>query len=203
MSQSEANTRAAKNQRTLLLLSLLVLLMFGFGFAMVPLYNLICQVTGVQSVQQRSSIGKTGEQIINQSAAVADRWVTVKFDATVHSELPWSFQPMQPKVRAQPGQMYQVKFLVENRSSKTVVGQAIPSVAPWQATGYLQKLDCFCFKQQTMTGGQTVEMPLQFTVSPDLPAGINSLTLSYTFMNAGSEGEEDASLPGERVGSRP
>ncbi len=203
MSQSEANIRAAKNQRTLLLLSLLVLLMFGFGFAMVPLYNLICQVTGVQSVQQRSSIGKTGAQIIDQSAVVADRLVTVKFDATVNSGLPWSFQPMQPKVRVQPGQMYQVKFLVENRSSKTIVGQAIPSVAPWQATGYLQKLDCFCFKQQTLTGGQTVEMPLQFTVSPDLPAGINSLTLSYTFMNAGPEGEEDASLSGERLGSRP
>ena len=204
MSVPASNDSAGKNRRTLILLSLLVFGMFGFGFAMVPLYNLICQVTGIQSVQERSSIGKAGAVLGSTTGQAEDRWVTIKFDATVNSELPWSFKPMQPKVRVHPGQLHQVKFLVVNRSSRTIIGQAIPSVAPWQATGFLQKLDCFCFKQQTLAGGQSVEMPLQFTISPDLPSGINSLTLSYSFMRAGDgENKEEAVLSGERLGSRP
>ena len=94
-----------------------------------------------------------------------------------------------------------MQYLAKNRTGRTIVGQAIPSVVPWQATGYFHKLECFCFTQQTLKGGETQEMPLQFSISPDLPEGINSLTLSYTFMKSG-QGEKEGSVTGERVSSK-
>jgi cytochrome c oxidase assembly protein subunit 11 len=155
--------------------------MFGFGFAMVPLYGLLCQVTGAQSVEQRSALG--GRAPVTAAAEVADdRWVTVKFDATVHPNLPWKLEPMQRKLRVRPGETHLVKFVAENRSGNQNTGQAIPSVAPWQATGFFSKMECFCFSRQTLAGSERKEMPLRFSVSPDLPADIGSLTLSYSVM---------------------
>lgn len=178
----------ARNRRTLLLLAGITLGMFGFGFAMVPLYGLLCQITGVPSVGQRSVLNDTGA--VDAPGEIADRWVTVKFAGTVHPDLPWTFKPMQRKVRLHPGEMQVVNFLVENRSSKAITGQALPSIAPWQATTFFSKMECFCFSRQTLAGGETREMPLRFLVSPDLPKDIGSLTLSYNFMRI--EGEEDA-----------
>lgn len=170
-----------KKRRTLLLLAGLALGMFGFGFAMVPLYGLLCQVTGVQSVQQRSEIGGSGAAAAHVGVD-EDRWVTVKLDATVHPDLPWSLGPMERKVRVRPGEIRRVNFMAENRSGREITGQAIPSIAPWQATGFFAKMECFCFTQQTLAGNERREMPLQFSVSPDLPADIDSLTLSYTVL---------------------
>ena len=121
---------------------------------------------------------------------IADRWVTVKFDGTVHPDLPWAFRPLQRKVRVHPGEVQVVNFVAENRSSKAITGQALPSIAPWQANAFFNKMECFCFRQQTLEGGETKEMPLRFVVSPDLPEEIGSLTLSYNFMR--SEGQEGA-----------
>ncbi len=170
----------AKNRRTLWWLGGITLGMFGFGFALVPLYGLICQVTGLQSVEQRAN---TQAALISETnAAVTDRWVTVKFTGTVHPDLPWEFKALERKVRVHPGEIKEVNFVAENRSSKTITGQAIPSVAPWQATDFFSKIECFCFNKQALKGGETKEMPLRFLVSPDLPADISSLTLSYNFM---------------------
>jgi cytochrome c oxidase assembly protein subunit 11 len=201
MGRDAARTGAAKNRRTLVLLVGLVVGMFGFGFAMVPLYNLFCQITGVQSVELRSRIGDRGVARARLPQEVADRFVTVKFDATVNAELSWDFEPMQRKMRVQPGKTYRMKYVAKNRTGRTIVGQALPSVVPWQATGYFHKLECFCFTQQTLKGGETREMPLQFSVSPDLPAGINSLTLSYTFMKSEQPAQTDKtdSLTGEQI----
>lgn len=170
----------AKNRRTLWVLGAITAGMFGFGFALVPLYGLLCQLTGIQSVEQRTSI---------QASAAGDaiepdkeRWITVKFAGTVQPQLPWTFKPLERKVRVHPGELTEVTFLAENRSNKTVTGQAIPSVAPWQATDFFSKMECFCFTQQTLEGGEIMEMPLRFLVSPDLPEDIASLTLSYNFM---------------------
>ena len=185
MSEIEATTKRRK-RRTLLLLSGLAVGMFGFGFALVPLYGLLCQVTGVQSVEQRSAIGTGG--IARDAAGAAaggideSRWITVKFDATVHPALPWSLAPMERKVRVHPGETRKVMFIAENRSGHEITGQALPSIAPWQATDFFHKLECFCFTQQTLAGGEVKEMPLQFTVSRDLPEDIASLTLSYNVM---------------------
>ena len=182
-----ADTKA-KNRRTLLLLVGVTLGMFGFGFALVPLYGLLCQVTGVQSVEQRAAMNSVSAPIT--AAKDVERWVTVKFDGTVHPDLPWSFKPLQRKVRVHPGEVQEVNFVAENRSSQAVTGQALPSVAPWQANAFFNKMECFCFRQQTLEGGESKEMPLRFVVSPDLPEEIGSLTLSYNFMR--SEGQEGA-----------
>lgn len=176
-----------KNRRTLLWLSGLALGMFGFGFALVPLYGLLCQVTGIGSIEQRSALNEPAARPPGDAPAVG-RWVTVKFDGSVHPELPWAFRVEERKVRVRLGEIHEVLFVAENRSSSPVTGQAIPSIAPWQATGFFNKLECFCFRQQTLEGNQSKEMPLRFVVSPDLPEGIDSLTLSYSFMRVGGEG---------------
>jgi len=166
-------------RKTALLLAGLALGMFAFGFAMVPLYDLFCQVTGVQSIAVRSSIGPAG-----QVSPVTDstREVVVKFDTSVHPNLPWEFEAVEQRLQVTPGKMYQVMFKAKNRSSSQVIGQAIPSVVPWQATPYFSKLECFCFNKQLLEGGESADMPLRFIVSPDLPEGINSLTLAYSFL---------------------
>ncbi|WP_260292873.1 cytochrome c oxidase assembly protein [Sedimenticola hydrogenitrophicus] len=171
--------QARNKRRTVWLLSLLVLGMFGFGFALVPLYDLLCQVTGIQSVSLRSA----GEAVAEPLPGRADsRLITIKFDTSVHPNLPWDFQPLERNLQVHPGKLYQVNFAARNRSSASVTGQAIPSVAPWQATAFLNKLECFCFNRQTLAGGASVEMPLRFMISPDLPPDIRSLTLSYSLM---------------------
>jgi cytochrome c oxidase assembly protein subunit 11 len=178
---SDGSDRERKKRRTLLLLAGLAVGMFGFGFAMVPLYGLLCKVTGVQSVEQRANLGGQAQT----SAPVEvdeDRWVTVKFDATVHPDLPWKIEPLKRKLRVRPGEMHLVQFVAENRSGVQITGQAIPSVAPWQATGFFSKMECFCFSRQTLAGNERKEMPLRFSVSPELPADIGSLTLSYSVL---------------------
>jgi cytochrome c oxidase assembly protein subunit 11 len=164
-----------------MLLAGLAVGMFGFGFAMVPLYGLLCQVTGVQSIEQRSVLGDQASTATRREVD-QDRWVTVKFDATVHPELPWKVEPLVRKLRVRPGEMHLVNFVAENGSGQAITGQAIPSVAPWQATGFFSKMECFCFSQQTLAGNERKEMPLRFSVSPDLPADIGSLTLSYSVL---------------------
>lgn len=181
-----------RNRRTLLLLGGLAVGMFGFGFAMVPLYGLLCQVTGVQSVEQRAGLG-AGAIEAAPGGVDQDRWVTVKLDATVHPDLPWSLGPMERKVRVRPGEVRRVDFVAENRSGRAITGQAIPNIAPFQATGYFAKMECFCFTRQTLAGNERREMPLQFSVSPDLPEDIDSLTLSYNVLRV-SEPEPLAAI---------
>lgn len=192
-----AGDQRRQNRRTGLLLGGLVVVMFGFGFAMVPLYNLFCEVTGTQSLSQRSEIGRMLTDVENDQVDKS-RWVTVKFDTTVHPELPWDFDVMTHSIRVHPGATYEVNFTAHNRSSERVTGQAIPSVAPWQATPYFNKMDCFCFNKQTLDGTQQADMPLQFRISNELPKDIHSLTLSYSFMRlkgAESKDNREEELP--------
>jgi cytochrome c oxidase assembly protein subunit 11 len=177
---TEPSGTAAGKRRTLQWLVALAVAMFGFGFAMVPLYGLLCQATGMQSVDGMSALGaRAGASV---STAGEGRWVTVKFDATVHPDLPWSLGPEESKVRVRVGEARVVNFVAENRAVREVTGQAIPSVAPWQANGFFSKMECFCFTQQTLAGHERKEMPVRFVVSPDLPPEIDSLTLSYSVM---------------------
>jgi len=167
------------NQRTALWLGVVVVGMFGFGFAMVPLYDLFCQVAGIQSIGS-STAGDSGRY---RSTAVAEeRYVTVKFDTTVNSTLPWEFKPMVRKLKVRVGKTHQAMFSARNLTNTDITGQAIPSVAPWQATEYFHKVECFCFTRQKLEAGASLEMPLRFSVSPDLPEGLHSLPLSYTVM---------------------
>ena len=185
-----ASTNSGR-RRTTLLLAGLALGMFAFGFAMVPLYNLLCQVTGVQSVAIRSNIGPT---LAVGTTKDGKREVVVKFDTSVHPNLPWEFAAVEHRLLVTPGEMYEVIFKARNRSSSQVVGQAIPSVVPWQATPYFNKIECFCFNRQLLDGGESADMPLRFIVSPDLPEGINSLTLAYNFMKLDASEEQTGTL---------
>ena len=174
-----SDQKSRSNQRTALWLGVVVVGMFGFGFAMVPLYDLFCQVAGIQSIG--SSTAETSGRY--RSTAVAEeRYVTVKFDTTVNSTLPWEFKPMVRNLKVRVGQTHEAMFSARNLTNTDITGQAIPSVTPWQATEYFHKVECFCFTRQKLEAGASREMPLRFSVSPDLPEGINSLTLSYTFM---------------------
>jgi cytochrome c oxidase assembly protein subunit 11 len=168
-------------RRTLILVGALAVGMFGFGFALVPLYSLLCEVTGTQSLEQRAKVA--AEQRPQAASPVDEsRWVTVKLDTTIQPDLPWRITPMERKVRVRPGETRRVDFIAENRSGNAITGQALPSIAPFQAGAFFSKLECFCFTRQTLEGHETRTMPLMFTVSPDLPAEIGSLTLSYSVM---------------------
>ena len=174
------------NKRLALKLALVAVLMFGFGYAMVPLYDVFCKVTGIN--------GKTG-QISNREAQLetvdTDRFVTVEFDTNVNSRLPWKFRPLQRRLKVNPGAINQAMFYAENMSDLTVVGQAIPSVAPNQASLYFNKTECFCFTQQTLGPGERRNMPVRFIIDSKLPRGINTMTLSYTFFRAPDTRAED------------
>ncbi len=154
----------------------IAVLMVGFGFALVPLYDVICDITGLN--------GKTGvlaqEEVKEQAD---DRTVLVQFDGTVNSDLPWSFKPAKFSMEVVPGKLYAAEYLAKNIADYDVTGQAVPSVAPSQASIYFSKTECFCFTEQLLTPGEEKQMPVTFIVSSDLPEDIEVLTLSYTFFN--------------------
>lgn len=174
---SAASRASKKNRRTTRTLVLAALAMFGFGFALVPLYDVFCEITGLN--------GKTGAAVAEAQFAAPDtsRWVTVEFTASVNQGLPWEFRPMQKKVRVHPGQVTVANYYVRNASTETIVGRAVPSVAPNLAAAHFKKIECFCFSEQTLKPGEAREMPVRFTVAPELAATIGTLTLSYTFFN--------------------
>ena len=173
--------RSHANRRIVTRLAVVVLAMFGFGFALVPLYDVFCQVTGLN--------GKTGRIELEEALSEKvdeQRMVTVEFLATVNSELPWEFRPVVKKVRVHPGAVTEVKYFARNMTDAAVTGQAVPSLAPGQAARYFNKTECFCFTQQTLGPRESRDMPLRFVVDPDLPAEVKTVSLSYTFYQAGN-----------------
>lgn len=161
------------NQRMFTRLSVFALLMFGFGFAMVPFYQKLCQVTGLTDLLQPNAA-------VANTQIDTSRWVTLEFDANTHG-LPWQFAPVQRSVRVHPGEITQVEFSIKNNGTSAMVGQAIPSYGPKHAAAFVKKLECFCFKQQALAAGESRQMPVQFVIDPALPGDINTFTLSYTF----------------------
>jgi cytochrome c oxidase assembly protein subunit 11 len=165
-----------RNRRTGVILALVAVGMLGFGFALVPLYDLYCQITGINKIGE-SEIAQAGPGEIDRS-----RSVVITFDQTINTDLPWQVSALQRRVTLHPGEIKEVIYRVHNRSNERVVGQAIPSVTPWQGTGYLHKMECFCFEQQPLEPNETIDMPLRFYVSADIPKDMGSLNLSYTFL---------------------
>lgn len=154
-------------------LALFAVAMFGFGFALVPFYKTICEVTGINNLVERDTVAQNTQ--VDES-----RWITVEFDANTRG-LPWEFAPLVRSVRVHPGQMVQVLYEARNNSSQPVTGQAIPSYGPNIAARYFKKVECFCFTRQVLEPGESKKMPVQFVVEPGLPAEVNTITLSYTF----------------------
>jgi cytochrome c oxidase assembly protein subunit 11 len=161
------------NRQMCVRLSVFALLMFGFGYAMVPYYKKFCEVTGINNLLQPDSV-------VTNTQVDKSRWVTLEFDANTHG-MPWQFAPLQRSVRVHPGEMTQVAFEIKNNGNSTLVGQAIPSYGPKHGAPFVKKLECFCFRQQALAAGESRQMPVQFVIDPALPASVTTLTLSYTF----------------------
>lgn len=169
-----ANTHSGPNNLvTLRKLLIVACAMFGFGFALVPFYKKICEVTGVNNVLKAD--------VVSNSQVDTARFLTVEFDANLRNDLPWTFTPLEKSVRFHPGELIQVTFEIRNNSNRPVTGQAIPSYGPQLAGRYFKKLDCFCFTQQTLAPGEVRRMPVVFVIEKDLPRDVNTVTLSYTF----------------------
>ena len=176
MSQTRGGALSEQHRSNTAMLRKLVIVtcvMFGFGFAMVPFYKKLCEITGLNNVLKADEVSNT--QIDTT------RSVTMQFDTNLRNDLPWTFRPLQPSVSFHPGELVQVDFEVRNNSNRAITGQAIPSWGP-QVTGrHLKKLDCFCFTQQTLQPGEVRKMPVVFVVEKTLPEEVNFVTMSYTF----------------------
>jgi cytochrome c oxidase assembly protein subunit 11 len=164
---------AQANQQTLVKLLVVAVMMFGFGYAMVPFYRAICDALGLNSVAKADVVANTQVD--------AGRFLTIEFDTNLRNNLPWTFTAVEKSVRIHPGALTQVTFEVRNSSDRAVTGQAIPSFGPQLAGRYFKKLDCFCFTQQTLAPGEVRRMPVAFVIEPGLPEDVNTVTLSYTF----------------------
>jgi cytochrome c oxidase assembly protein subunit 11 len=166
-------SHAIDNRRMFTRLSIVAVLMFGFGYALVPFYDKICVALGVNSLVERS------EPAANTQVDIT-RTVTIEFDANAHG-MPWRFEPVVRHMQVHPGQLVQVDYDVSNVRSAPVTGQAVASYGPALAGRFVRKLECFCFTQQTLGPGESRRMPVSFVVDGSLPADINTFTLSYTF----------------------
>ena len=171
-----AKANLQKSNRKLVRILLLVAVgMFGFGFAMAPLYDIFCDVTG---------FGGRGVQVVNATELQQlqdQREITVRFDATVNSDLNWEFKPVQNTKTVKLGELSTTSYTTYNPGDKPVIGHAIYNVAPPEASLYFVKTECFCFTEQLLAGGERKDMPVNFYISPDIPDNITTITLSYTF----------------------
>ena len=168
-----------KNRSTVLKLVVVSVAMFGFGYALVPLYDVFCELTGLN--------GKTGEISASDAGrltADTNSLITVEFDTNVNSQLPWEFSAEKRTMKVHPGEVYEAIFHAKNLTDHEIIGRAIPSVAPAKASLYFNKTECFCFSQQVLGPGETKQMPVRFVIDPAMPDSVRMLTLSYTFFRA-------------------
>ncbi|GGA82860.1 cytochrome c oxidase assembly protein [Arenimonas soli] len=170
------NTRSLKTFKTIALVSAAS---FVFAFSLVPLYRIACEkVFGIKLEQ-----GPAGEAQVAGLQVDESRTVTIEFDATVNSKLPWEFKPTQLTMQVHPGKMYEMNYIARNISDHAIVGNAAPSVAPSTASTFFNKTECFCFTEQLLAAGEERLMPVRFIVDPALPGNVQTLTLSYTFFS--------------------
>ena len=181
----------ADNRRMLAKLCAVVLVMAGFGYALVPMYRTICTALGINVLtlaDDRIAIGSWFGSLFGSSAAGNSqvdlaRTVTVVFDANARG--PWEFHPEQRSVQVHPGAMTTVMYEFRNTQNRTMVAQAIPSYAPMQASSHFNKLECFCFSEHTLAPGESKRWPVVFVIDSKLPKDVNTITLSYTFFEVG------------------
>jgi len=169
------------NRGMMLRLLVVVGLMFSFGYALVPLYKKICDITGLNVLTTRDLYG--GASLKNTQVDTS-RTVTVEFDA--NSRGPFAFRPVKRSMEVHPGEMTTIIYEVANAQGREIAAQAIPSYAPKQATEYFRKVECFCFKQQTLKPHEARDMPVVFVIDPKLPKDVKNITLSYTFFEVGT-----------------
>jgi len=160
--------------------------MFGFGYALVPIYNAICEATGmnVLALTEQAVPGLRGAAVAGNTQVDSSRLITVEFDANARG--PWEFKPRLRSLQVHPGELATVMYEFRNAQDRTMSAQAIPSYAPKQATAHFNKLECFCFNQYTLAPGESRQWPVVFVIDPRLPRNVTTITLSYTFFEVGS-----------------
>jgi cytochrome c oxidase assembly protein subunit 11 len=156
--------------------------MFGFGYAMIPIYKAICEVTGVGLLTPRDA---QAEEFAKNTQVDPSRSIVVEFDA--NSRGAWLFKPEKRSVTVHPGELVTVNYELVNTQPRETIGQAIPSYAPQQSAAYFRKIECFCFKQQALGANEVKRFPVVFVVDPKLPKDVNTITLSYTFFEVGGQ----------------
>lgn len=180
--QNSTHENDKKPKKTALKLALVAVMMFGFAFAMVPLYELVCDVAGINSIESNS--GRSQLSVLSpDELAQASRTVTIEFDSTINGNMPWEFKPEARTMTVKLGERASTSYFFKNNSDKEIVTQSIPGVTPWQANQHLKKIECFCFETQTLQAGESKNMGLQFVIDAELPEDIHTLTLSYTIMD--------------------
>ena len=156
-----------------MLLMVMAVVMFGFGYALIPVYKQMCELLGINELTQKDDTVKANTQVD------LTRTITVELDG--NSQGPWRFRPTERSVKVHPGELKTIMYEVVNTQARTVQAQAIPSYAPQSATPHFKKIECFCFKQQTLKANEARQMPVVFYIDPKLPREVSTITLSYTF----------------------
>ena len=175
------NAAQLQDNRTLLgKLGVIVIVMFGFGYALVPFYEKLCEVTGLRNIARPDEVKNTQVDLT--------RDVRIEFDSNVR-KLPWQFRALTPVIGVHPGEVRQVMYEIVNTTDRPLTGQAIPSYGPPNAAQYFKKLECFCFSKQTLQPGERRQMPVVFAIDAALPKDVATITLSYTFFEVEGAGK--------------
>jgi len=174
MSQVDSQTKS--NKKLIIQLVLGTVAMFGFGFALVPLYDVFCRITGINGKLDLTPA-------VYQAGSASNREIKIQFIAVNNETMPWGFKPMDSSLKVKLGKTYQTAYWAENLTANYMVAQAVPSVSPSEAAQFLQKVDCFCFNRQPLNAGEQREMGLAFNVLAGMPAHIKTITLSYTLFD--------------------
>lgn len=178
---------AGDNRRMLGKLLVVAGVMFGFGYALVPMYQAICEALGINVLalgEQRVATGSwTGRASTRNTQVDTSRKIVVEFDANARG--PWDFKPAMRSVEVHPGELTTVMYEFRNVQNRTMAAQAIPSYAPKQAAPHFTKLECFCFNEYTLTPGERKAWPVAFVIDPKIPKDVTTITLSYTFFEVG------------------
>jgi cytochrome c oxidase assembly protein subunit 11 len=189
MNTGNTGRRSRNNRQLLGKLLVVVAGMFGFGYALVPMYDAICAALGINVLtlaQQRVSTGNwSGRADTSNTQVDLTRTITVEFDA--NSRGPWDFKPAKRSLQVHPGEMATVMYEFRNRQDRTMAAQAIPSYAPMRASPHFNKLECFCFNEYTLAPGESKQWPVVFVIDPKLPKDVTTITLSYTFFEVGGK----------------
>ena len=179
-----------ENSRLLGKLAVVAVGMFGFGYALIPIYKAICEATGINilaiSEQNTGGVGgKLTAKDVKNSQVDMSRMITVEFDANARG--PWGFKPQQASLQVHPGELATVMYEFQNTQNRRMAAQAIPSYAPQQAAAHFNKLECFCFQQYTLDPGEKKQWPVAFIIDPKLAKDVTTITLSYTFFEVGAK----------------
>ena len=173
MTKGSRPSNKARHHKVVLRAFLFALGMFGFGYALVPLYGVFCDLTGLNG-----KVANEAQQVV--AGVDKSRTITVQFVSSLGQGLPWEFYPMQKSVDVHPGELTKVAFFAKNTTDSAMVSQAVPSISPGLSASYFRKTECFCFTQQKLEAGEAIAMPVTFAIDPAIPSDYHTVTLSYT-----------------------